>query len=102
MSNNDAGAGGNITSPIDLSGAFHILTSVWNEPNNVLYVDSNQVASGSIAAGLSIQRIILGYSITAGSLCLGDIAEIIIYNIALATVQRLPLEQWLRNKYATP
>jgi hypothetical protein len=65
-----------------------------------LYVDGVQIVSGTEGPN-GLTQIYLG-SDASTSFLNGIIAEVIIFGSALSTANRQGIEQYIRNKYATP
>jgi len=81
-------------------GAFHFLTGVFNGASSNGWVDGTQVITTQNAGANTIAEVSLGCSYSGLNTLNGDIAEVLLYTSALATIDRLKVEGYLKAKYA--
>lgn len=95
----------NTTDSTDHSGAFHVF-SAWRDSGTTvtIYVDQSQTGTGTPGGGWdgTSGAIIGTFGVGGGDQLNGDIAEVICYNSALSSADRLSVEGYLKTKYATP
>lgn len=96
-----AGSGTDIADTADSSGAFHVFGYVANGSNGTGYVDGQSRMSGAVGAN--------GYGGANGYLhagasywSTGDLAEILVYDHALSTIDMQSNQSYLKTKYGTP
>jgi hypothetical protein len=91
-------AGTSLNSATDVGTSFVVLSAVFNAGSSAIYKNGTSVASG--AAG---SQVLTGYTLGSAyddSLPFdGDIAEVLVYEGALSTVNRQRVEGYLRTKY---
>lgn len=88
----------------DISAAAHVFVSVLSSAATVTnYIDgtaNGTSAVGALASGTPTTRI--GVAASSGGQWNGSIAEIVVCNTALTTLQRQNLEAYLKAKWGTP
>lgn len=80
------------------SGAFHILTMVFNGASSVGYLDGAQEVAGNPGSnGLGV--VYLGNDGGGSAYLTGEIAEVLIFDHALSSEERAGVESYLATKY---
>ena len=91
---------------VDHSGAFHVFTGEFAGGPGFLgnaYVDGVQTIPPSVNIGTaSVGQVGLMSPVSGSALGIGDIAEVLVYNTALAPPDRPNIENYLKAKYAIP
>ncbi|GDX36491.1 hypothetical protein LBMAG18_10020 [Alphaproteobacteria bacterium] len=82
----------------------YIITSIFNGSNNILYLNGNPSTPVASSGNFNFKRIYLGvrWALNGGTWGYynGDIAEIIFFNRALNTEERVAIERYLSKKFA--
>lgn len=80
-----------------------LFTAVFNGASSLLRVDRSQVAAGAAGANGTTGGIRLGLAQdNTTSPMLGDLLEVLYYNVSLSTTDRDNLETYLRTRWGTP
>jgi len=93
-------AGTEIQSSITTVGEFTLLSAVFSGANSLLYRNALLIASGNPGTQ-NLDGVTIGANITNVSSA-GDISEILIYDSALSTADRISVESYLKAKWGTP
>lgn len=80
------------------TGAFHVVSAIYNGASSVLYLNGAQDATGNTGSN-PLSGLRLG-SFAGAAFLNGDIAEILVYDSALSTADRESVEEYLMEKYA--
>lgn len=92
-------AGSDVNSTLDWTVAFQLVTAVFNGASSL--VRRNGVASAAVNPGTaSLAGIRIGTFNGSLAMWNGDVAEVLVYNAALSTVDRDAVESHLTSKYA--
>lgn len=85
----------------DHSGAFHVVTAIFNGTSSFGYIDGAVIHNGVNAGTQGMNPIKVGGDNTA-TFMTGDIGELLYYNSALSGTNRGNVEAYLKSKWGTP
>lgn len=80
---------------------WHQWSLKMNGVTSQIWADGASQATGTEGPGASMSEISVGATVSV-NVWRGEVAEVIIYGADLAAADRLALEQYLKNKWATP
>jgi len=86
----------------DHSGAFIVLSAVFNGASTIGYLNGTQAVSGNPGTGYTSLSSALVGSDGGSSFLTGDMGEVLIYDSALSAGNRQSVESYLKTKWGTP
>jgi len=93
------GAGGDVANGNYTSGDYVIFSSIWNGSSSASWIDGAGQVTGTLSTDASATTTNILGSDANSSEYLGDIAEVLVYNSALSTADRLANEAYLHEKW---
>lgn len=93
-------AGASLNSGVADDANWNVITAIFNGGSSFIYLNGSQIASGNTGSDNDAGANIGMYS-TGASYWAGEIAEILVYSVALSGTDRTALEAYLKTKWGT-